>query len=182
MSGATLVYDALEEYLRVCLESLDSIPSYDNSLEGRPGCSYVAPGPPPYDVYPCLIVYTSGPAVGDTFPLQPALSPSHRATTHGQVNLVTMTASILRCGWIPGDGEEQEIDPVAVSASARQTSADLWAIWNGIKAAKRNGNLFAPRERELFMDPAVAIAQQGGAVGWQITVRTQLDGFDPGTV
>ena len=63
-------------------------------------------------------------------------------------------------------------------AAARETCADLWAIWNHIATRKRSGDLFPPqRTRELWLDPAIAVNQQGGACGWAIQVRVRLDGY-----
>lgn len=166
------LYDALTELFDLCVVALADTP------DGAPECRHLTPGPPSWDVVPSLFVWAGGPAVADTFPLQPALAPAHRVTTMGQVDLVSITATILRCapmltddGGLPSDQEFTD--------TTRQTSADLWAIWNHIKQAKRTGQLFGPPERELFMDPAVAVAQQGGACGWNITLRTQLDGYRP---
>lgn len=177
MPGPTLLFEALENLLAVTLAALDTIPTFDASLDGAPGCAYIAPGPPPWDTYPCVIAYTSGPAVADTFPLQPSLSPGHRTTRHGEVNLVAMSVVVLRCAWEPSDEAPDTIDGDAITRSARQSSADLWAALSGIRQAKREERLFAPEDREFFIDPTVAVNQQGGAVGWQVNLRTQLDGY-----
>lgn len=158
------------EFQEVCLVALDDTPA------GRPPCTYISPGPPPWDILDCLVVHTSGPNVGDTFPLQPSLAPGHRVQTNGQVNLVAITATIIRCGVMP-DEVGGGFDAERATTVARQTNADVWAIWNHVRSAKRRGALFAPVERELFMDPAVALNQLGGAAGWAVTVRTSLDGY-----
>jgi len=172
MPGADLLYEAMTEMLDVCVAALADTP------DGAPDCRYLAPGPPAWDTYPCLIVYAGGPAIADTFPLQPVLSPGHRVAVMGEVNLVAITATILRCapvidegGQLPQAGE--------MDAATRQTSADLWATWNHLRQAKKDGTLFAPTTREFFLDPAVAVNPAGGACGWQVTVRTQLDGYRP---
>lgn len=172
MAGSLDLFDALQEFFDVCLAATADTP------EGQPSCAYISAGPPAWDTYPCLVVHSGGPALGDTFPLQPSLAPGHRATTNAQVNLVSMTCTILRCAAVIDDeGQLPTVEEHA--AAAEQVCADLWAIWNHLREAKRNGDLFAPREREFFFDPAVPVNQQGGAAGWQITVRTALDGYRP---
>lgn len=171
MADALDLQAALVEFQGICLEALDDTPA------GRPKCSYISPGPPPWDILDCLVVWTSGPAIADTFPLQPSLSPGHRVQVQGQVILVGVIATIIRCGYELDETNPSSVDPDAITAIAKQTNADLWAILNHLRAAKRQERLFAPKEREFFIDPAVALNQEGGAAGWQITVRTALHGY-----
>lgn len=160
----------MQEYLDACVAALAT------TVGGVPDCVYLSEGPPPWDVIPSLVVHCGGPALGDTGPLQPMLAPGHRIQTTGEVNLVTLTATVLRCATqIDDEGNLPTAEEHL--AVATQTSSDLWAIWNTVKSMKRSETLFAPRSREFFFDPAVAVNQQGGAAGWQITVRTELDGY-----
>jgi hypothetical protein len=173
-SGSGDLYAAMEEYRDVLLRALEDTP------EGAPGYYYICAGPPSWDAFPALIVYAGGPQVADTLPLQPQLAPGHRTATYGEVDLAVMTAVVLRCAVVLGD--EESISPPTREqheAAALQTSCDLWAALNHLKTAKRNGTLFAPKEREFFLDPPIAVNQEGGAAGWQITIRTQLDGYKP---
>lgn len=166
------LYDAVNEFFRVCLAALE------DTRGGAPECAYIAEGPPTWDACPCLVVYAGGPAVGDTFPLQPSLAPLHREATAGKVNLVAITAISLRC--VPVLGEDGTLpQPAEHAAAAAEILDDMWALWNHVGAAKRHGTLFAPREREFGLDPAVPLNPQGEAGGCQITVRTELGGYDP---
>jgi hypothetical protein len=165
------LYAALVEYLNACHAALADTPA------GSPSCFYVSSGPPAWDSLDCLIVHAGGPAIADTLPLQPSLSTLHRATVQGSVNLVAMTATILRCAASMHDDDALPPTIAEQNAVAEQTSADLWAIWNYVQTAKRQSLLFPPREREFALEPPVAVNQQGGATGWQITIRTQLDGY-----
>jgi hypothetical protein len=162
----------------VAVAALDTLPGDDPVLDGAPSCRYIDAGPPSWDSYPCLIVYPGGPALADTLPLSPVLAPAHRIVTMGEVDLVSITTTILRCAAII-DEEGNLPQASAHDVAAYQSSADLWAIWNAIKTSKRDGTLFPPNERELFLDPSVVLNQQGGACGWQITIRVQLDGYRP---
>lgn len=159
-------------FFDVCYAALADTPG------GQPECAYVAEGPPAWDVCPCLTVYAGGPQVADTFPLQPSLNPTHRVALWGEVDMVTLTATILRCSPVIGD-DGLLPTPAAHAAAAQQTSADLWAIWNHLKQAHRDETLFPPKRREFALDPAVAVNPQGGCAGWQISLRVRLDGYDP---
>lgn len=172
MGGVDDLYLALEEFFEVCKTALAATDA------GLPECRYLAAGPPAWDACPCLIGYAGGPAVGDTFPLQPALAPMHRIQLERQVNLVPLTAIALRC--------QPEIDdngtlptPQEQAAAAKTVLQDVWALWNHLRAAKSSAALFAPKEREFSLEPGIAYNPQGAAVGAAITVRTQLDGYTP---
>lgn len=155
-----------------------SVAALNTTSYGAPDCRYISPGPPAWDTCPCLVVHSTGPAVADTFPLQPMLAPGHRAQNQSLVILVAFQVTILRCA--PTIGDDGSLpSPSAITAVAQNVQSDLWAIWNGILRAKRNGTLFQPDQREMFMDPAVAVIQQGGCAGWQIGLRVALEGYTP---
>lgn len=165
-------FDALEAFFKVCVTALADTPA------GAPACAYISEGPALWDDCPCLIVAAGGPAVADTFPLQPVLGPGHRAELGIQVNLVAMTATILRCATKIGEYGDLP-QPSDHSVVAQQTTADIWAIWNHVRQAKKDGTLFPPKERELFADAAALQNQEGGCVGWALTIRAELDGYKP---
>lgn len=168
--GPDDLFDLCEEYLEACVSALGS---------DVPDRRFVNYGPPAWDCPEQLTVHAGGPVVADTLPLQPSLEPAHRAAVQGMVNMVSLTATILRCvPMIEEDGDAPS--PQDIEVASRQTCSDVWAIWNWLVSKKADGTLFPPREsRELFIDPAVAVNPQGGAAGWQITVRVQLDGYRP---
>lgn len=161
---------AMQEFFDACVEALET------TVGGVPECRYISEGPPPWDTIPSLMVHTVGPVLGDTLPLQPMLQPGHRVTVTGQVNLVGLTATILRCATVINDSGELPT-PAEHLAVTTLITQDVWAIWNVVKQKKRAGTLFAPKERELFFAPSVAVNQQGGACGWQLTFVTELDGY-----
>lgn len=170
--GSDDLYDLCVEYLTACLAALADTPA------GPPSRFYISPGPPAWDCCDQLTVHTGGLVVADTFPLQPMLAPGHRVQNQGRVNLVYLVATILRCA--PTLGENGELpDVAAFNTAARQTNADLWAIWNHLTRAKRDGTLFQPDQVEVFFDPAVALNQQGGCAGWAIQLRVSLEGYRP---
>lgn len=170
---ATALYDAAAEYLAACVAALNS-----ETTSGAPERRFVTNGPPAWDCCPQLTVHVGGPAVADTAATR-TLGPGHRIATTGFVNMVSMTATILRCAPII-EGNTLP-SPAALAAAAAEMDADLWAIWNWIATRKRDLSLFGPKERELLMDPASSLNQQGGCCGWQIPIRVQLDGYRAGS-
>lgn len=175
--AATDLFDLCKEYLDACSEAVTQAPG------GPIDRAYVSPGPPSWDCCPQLTVHAGGPAEGDTAPLSPPLQAGHRPAV-GIVNLVTMTATVLRC--VPtleeGDGFIRWPDPAAIEAAASDTCADVWTIWNHLLTKKRAGTIFVgtdgdPDQREMFLDPAVALNASGGCAGWQLQIRVQLGGY-----
>lgn len=174
MGASTDLYDLCAEYLSAAADALLDTP------EGvAPDRQYVSLGIPPWDCEQ-LTVHAGGPAVvvADTLPLQPSLVPLQRVRTQGFVNIVVMTATVIRCMPVTDDsGNPPDTDDLA--AAALQTYSDLWAVWNHVKAEVRAGTLFAGESREFGLDPVVPIGPEGGFGGWQIPVRVQLGGYKP---
>lgn len=171
--GPTDLYALALEYLQACQDALSASPG------GPVGYAYVAPGPPAWDCEQ-LTVYVGGPVVGDTLPLQPPLQPSHRIAQTGEMLMVQMVATVLRCAPVTPDGSpapSSEWD-----ATSQVTLGDVWAIWNGLRHAYLAETLFPPvhaggSKREFRFDPAVPIAISGGLAGWQVPVTVNLPGY-----
>lgn len=175
MSGSGDLFAALEDFFAVCKFALAH-----GAVDGCPDCAYMSEGPPAWDDCPCLICWTGAPAVGDTFPLQPSLSPMHRIELGRQVNLVPMTAIVLRCQAIISDAGvlPQPSEHAAVTASIL---SDAWALWNTLREAKRQEILFPGQggKREFSLEVGIAYNPQGEAAGSAITIRTEIDGYAP---
>jgi hypothetical protein len=169
-TGPTDLETIAQEYLDACIAALAMTP------DGAPERAFLSPGVPPWDCPEQLSVHVGGPAIADTLPLQPALEPYHRISVQGQVNLISLTATILRCAPTVSDTDIFP-SPEAYALTSTQTYADLWAIWNYCTQAHRALVLFPPKTREFAFDPAVGINMEGNTCGWQITCRVQLDGF-----
>lgn len=176
MAGAaTDLFDLAQELLDAAAEGVALSPA------GPIGYKAVSPGPPAYDCVPSLFVHAGGPVFGDTYPLQPSLQPMHRIGVQGLVDLVQLTITVLRC--IPvteQDGQTISLpQPAAITNAARETYGDLWAIWNHLITKYRAGDLFPSpsSNREFIFDPALPVRQQGGAGGWEISIRVQLGGY-----
>lgn len=161
---------AAQEYLDACVAALDGTPG------GQPECFYLSPGPPPWDSPDCVVVHVGGVALADTYPLVPSLAPGHRIVSAGEVNYPQFTATVLRCAPVlPDDGAS--LSAADFNAASHIMYADLWAIWNYVKNAKAAGTLFGPSQRDMQIDPAVAVNQSGGVCGWQIPVRVNVYGY-----
>lgn len=173
MSGPTALQDAAKEYLAAVQAALATT---DNPPLDR---AYVSPGVPPWDCSQ-VAVYVGSAVEADTAPLMPPLQPAHRVGGHRMLNMVTLTAVVIRC-CVPtptGEGPNLLFPAAAeMQAVSDQTNADLWAIWNHLAQMKRAGTLFPPVRREFIFDPAVPTATSGGCAGWQVQVRVELDGY-----
>lgn len=174
MRSESDLFAVAEQWLTLCELATASTP------DGTPALSFVSPGPPSWDCIPMLSVHCVGPVLADTAPLQPPLAPGHRAQTQQGRTLVGYVCTILRCApQITGPGNRLPSGS-EMTAVAAQVHADLWAIWQYTRQAKSDDDgWFGNQWQELFQDPAVAVNQQGGACGWQIQIRVQLDGYSP---
>lgn len=171
--AASDLYDTCLTLLQACYEALELTPA------GAPDRTFVSPGVPAWDCCPQLTVHAGGPAQGDTAPLQPPLQPGHRVGDGMVVNLVAMTATIIRCAPTVETQGQVAVFPSALEldAAAQIMLSDCWAIWNYLKTRKREDLLFPPKTREMFFDPAVSLGASGGCVGWEMQFRVQLGGY-----
>lgn len=170
--AATDLFDVAHELLEACAAAVATTPA------GAIDRAFVSPSLPAFDCCPQLTVHVGNALEGDSLPLSPPMQPSHRVVDK-LVPMVQLTCSVIRC--TPGPdmrGDPPEV--VEIEDAAKQTNADLWAIWNGLRTAKREETLFPPREREFFFDPAFPISIQGGCAGWLIPFRVTLGGYKVG--
>lgn len=175
MGASTDLNDVAAEYLEICNVALADTPG--GQLDRR----YVSVGLPAFDC--CdpgqLTVHVGGALEADTAPVAPALQAGHRIQTTGVVNMIVLTATVIRCVPVASTDGKNVPTIVQLSAASEKIDADLWAIWNHLVHGKRTGVYFAPNERELVLEPAFAINTQGGCGGWQIPIRVQLSGYQP---
>lgn len=167
--AATDLYDLCREYLDACADAVKLGPGGDISRV------YVSPGAPAWDCPEQLTVHAGGPIPGDTLPLSPPLQPAHRIAGGDLVNMIAMTATVLRC--VPGIQGTKLPTASQLEDAAKNTLGDVWAIWNHIATLKRADQLWAPKTREVMFSPAVSLLTQGGVAGWQLEVRVQLGGY-----
>jgi uncharacterized protein (DUF1501 family) len=174
--AATDLWDCAAELLAAAAIALET-----EAPAGPIDYQAIWPGLPSYDCVPALYVHVGGPAIADTYPLQPPLQPMQRIVTSGEVNIVQLTITVLRC--VPViEQESQSIllpSPALINQSAHDVLGDLWAIWNYLKNQHRLGNLYQTPSgrREFAFDPAQPVRTSGGAGGWEIPIRVQLGGY-----
>jgi hypothetical protein len=159
--------DLCADYLDACVVALGAT---------CPDRVFLSPGPPSWDCPDQLCVHAGGPVIADTAAPGGVLMSGHRIQQTNIVNVVSMTATILRCAPTIDDYGNMPT-ALALTQCAQQTMADVWGIWNFLVARKADGTLFPPKEREFFLDGALVLNPAGAVAGWQIPVRVQLDGF-----
>lgn len=171
--SAVADFDSLYD---LCREYLDAASAAISLTVGGPiGRTYIAAGPPAFDCEQ-VTVYAGGPAEATTEPLNPPLVPGYRVDVTGRVNLIAMTCTILRCSPSP-DNRGNPPAVAALDAAARASLGDVWAVWNHIATLRLAGQLWMPKTRAVFYDPAQMVNTSGGISGWQIPLRVELEGF-----
>ena len=171
MTDADSLYDACAELLAAAASALDEVEP------GAPARRYVAGGQVALDCEQ-LTVHPAPIGLAETQPLQPVLEPSRRIV-RANVNLVGLVVTIVRCVPVAAlNGDRLTLPTVeALDASAQVTSRDGWQLWNGLKRRHRDNTLLPDACRDVLLQPCVPIDPAGGFGGWQLIVRTNLDGI-----
>jgi hypothetical protein len=159
---ATDLFDAADEILSLCALLLA------DTTGGLPDRVYVSQGLDADECSELTVRVTIG---------EGALGTPGQAHKTGRRNEVTFTVRVVRCR---PQGDDQGNPPTVeeLNAYARITYQDAWAIWNGIMAAKRAGNLLTGFCAEFDMDTGTPIptTQVGG---WEIQLRAPLYAYTP---
>lgn len=156
--------------------ALDLLAAGDEALAttdaGAPARSYISPGIPTFD-YLCdtLTVYIPSLSEESTSPLNPAPSTGWRHR-RGRINLAGLTIISARCG-PTGDA------PTAnqLTAAAKKSYDDGWAIWNVVTQKIKDGSLFGGGCSDVHYDGGISLTPQAGLVLWQMTLRVELGGY-----
>jgi hypothetical protein len=178
VSGPSDLYDLCSDYLAACEQA---VATTDGGAIAR---SFVSPGPAAIDCPDQLAVWSGGPLEADTAPLSPPLQLGRRASpgeSGHAVHLVNLTCLVTRCAPTVKSGGEMP-NPAELEAAGKQHLQDVWAIWNVVRALYRAGAVFTRDDgiqRELFFDGAIPLLPQGTAMGWQVPIRVQIDGYHP---
>ena len=146
---------------------------------GAPALSYLTPASPAFDCCPALIVNASSLGEDTTGPTAP-LPATGRRDSYGRIILAGLTIWALRCApKVQKDGSVLTADQDAVALEVMQ---DGWALWNGVTCAIKNG-VFEDLCSYVHIGNSLPIAEQGGCVGWQFSVRAEIGGIPcvPGT-
>lgn len=144
-----------------------------NTTEGSPTLAYIAPAPPAFDCCPALIVFTQSIGEEATSPFGPPMATGRR-DSFGRVDLVGLVVLVLRCApKVQKDGTVLTADIMDVATIVQE---DGWALWNGITCAIKN-DIFLGKCADIHLDSARAINEQGGCVGWAMTLRAEIGGI-----
>jgi hypothetical protein len=175
-TGPGDLFDIADELKDVCIAALDTIPDFAGleDLLGAPEYAFVSPAAPIPDCCDdgMLAVHVNN--VTDRF---------SREAAPGQpkANVPSLIVSVLRC--VPmgtGDGDSYYPPTVAEEeASARQTLADGWALWNHIyNRIRASGDAaFLERcQRANFV--SMQSVRDGQCAGWQLAFLVELEGYN----
>jgi hypothetical protein len=164
------------EYLDACIAALDTIPTYAPGLGGAPVRTFISPGVPALDCCPQLSVHA---AFGNEVVQGPSPLSGGRGATFTRVNHVTLVATIARCIPTGSSSKGNYVPPseAEISAAAKQTNADAWALWNHLYNLVRAGQLFTLCGG-VFWEGLRPLQPSGGCGGWTLTVRVATDGYE----
>lgn len=167
VSTVNSTYELSQEFLSVCEDSLAT------TAGGIPDLSYIYPVSPPIDCCPALIVFMHALSEETTSPFSPPAATGHRAA-YGRLNLVGLTAWILRCA--PAMNQNGSIDLTEIAYVSQVVQQDGWALWCGIYDAIRDGR-FLDVCTAVHFDRARPIREQGNCLGWEFSIRAELGGI-----
>jgi len=157
------------ELLEAAIDALDTIPTYDATLQGTPERAFVAPGPVALDCCDQLAVHVG--------PITEAHSaPEFPAASFARVQRVDLTITASRCVPVPGPNG----NPPSVTeqeAAAEQINADKWALWNHIYNLIAHDLLFS-RCCDVIWNPLVPLQPNGGCGGSRLTITVCFDGYE----
>lgn len=172
-TGPGDLYALATELLEACAEALDTIPTYEPSLEGAQTRQFISPGQPADDCCDQLSVQVSALRDAPTSPVGLAAGTKHRS---GRVNHVILIVRSTRC--VPMvDGKGNFPTAQALSDSAQQLDADAWALWTHLFNLLHAKLLFESCG-EVHWDGGLAAIPSGGCGGWTFTFRVTLDGYE----
>jgi hypothetical protein len=145
---------------------------------GAPALQYLSPAPPVFDCCPAVMVHVDQLSEESTSPTFPPAATGQR-DRYGRIIEASLVITAIRCAAKPVKGSVSVAEIQAVAAAVQQ---DAWALWNGVSCAVRSGT-FKDLCSYVHYDRARTVIEQGGCVGWQMTVRAQIDGIEciPGT-
>jgi hypothetical protein len=142
---------------------------------GVPERQFVSAGQPAFDCGDFVAVQSLTLGLADTQPLQPMLQPAQRVHSVS-LNLTTLIAYAIRC--VPTlDTRGNPPTAAALTAAARVTNQDGFAIWNHLKRTVRDGSLFPGCRTPVFFDGGLSLVPSGARAGWQFTLRVEIEGI-----
>ena len=172
MAGPGALWFLAEELLDAAVDSLDTIPLFDATLDGAPERRLVTAGAPVLDCCDQL-------AVDVVQVLDAATGPGGLSTGRkiaAKINHVYLTTTITRC--FPMPDSKGDPPPIAeIEAASRQIDADGWALWNHLYNLWRGDQLFTLCG-EVFWDSLRPLGPSGGCAGWTLAIHVSLSGYE----
>jgi len=167
-STVTTLSDYADQLLGVCAEALAT------TTGGVPDRVYVSPSNPAFDCCPFLSVVVAGLEEAGTSPIAP-IEVIARRGDFGNIILAAYTIWSLRCA--PTAIEGTSLPSVTdIALVAAQVQEDGWALWNAIRHAHADGEIFDGCLGVHF-DGGQPIPEQGGCVGWLFRIRASIEGI-----
>jgi hypothetical protein len=158
-----------EAFLSASIAALDQGP-------GAPARAFVAPGDPALDCCDQLTVHTQtlnelGLNAGA------GANARARAMSRGDKNEALLLIEITRCVPSPQQVNGRVIlpAPAEMQAAAQLIAQDGWALWLGLSASLRDGDLSEVCEGAVRLG-AQKLPPQGGCGGWIFTYQYPLGG------
>lgn len=167
------LYDVQVELLAAAVGALDYIPVEHPELDGAPLRQGVVP--PGQVVIDCDQVVVNVSAVGVTS-TGPFGGKKH---VHGRITAPTLTVTVSRCCVPIGTATKAGYTPPTpdeLSESARQLSADGWALWNGIFTRLVEAQLL-DRCTQVEWQAMNPLGPLGRCAGWELNLGVRLAGY-----
>jgi hypothetical protein len=102
----------------------------------------------------------------------------HHVALNNVVIEVAMTLQIIRC--IPTISDTgKPPTPAQIDNASHAIHSDAWFLWCWLREEKRAERLLAGLCREIWFDAMTPEPALGGCAGWNVNLRTQIDGYKP---
>lgn len=178
MPGPLDTHNLAQALLDNAVLALDTLPSFDATLEGAPDRQFVSPGLPVDDFVgsDCcsqIACWVSPVTESGTTPA------TRRSERNAWINQVALTVGVTRCiptGTSSTVGIYTPPSDDELTEAARQHNADGWVLWNYLHEAVHSEQLLTLCDAVAF-DGFIDRIPQGGCSGWQGIIRATLGGY-----
>lgn len=170
MATVSDIYDVAVAFLAASVTALEA------TLAGPPERAFVAPGDPALDCCDQLTVHND--FLGEVdFAAGPGVGAKAMAINRGGKAIVTLQIQISRCVPVPSESGNTVVlpHPVDQQAAARTIDEDGWALWLGLNAELKHGDLSRICDGAERLG-ANKMVPQGGCGGWVFTYRYPIQG------
>lgn len=177
-STVSSMFDLANDLLTAVVEAMAT------TTAGAPATSFVSLGAPAFGEF-CSVAAVQVLSLteeGTTGAPSTAMQPGLRHF-RGRVNLIGLVAYAMRCVTISDGGGQPFKMPTdaELTADARQSYEDGWAVWNHVTRRINAGTLF-PNSGPCYdthFDLGRPYTPAGGLGGWEFTLRAELGGYTP---